>query len=465
MLRTILSFSFLLLPVSALAQRPPAPDVTKGSVFEATSNAVRPGDSVGLRWDCAVPGKVRLDPGGLVMEPKAQVTVKPSATTVYTLTEAKAGGLLLGRVEVRIEPYAPYGEPAKVCAFEASTHAVLPGEPVVLHWTCTGTAKVKLEPGGLELDGQSEITVTPLETTRYTITASNFAGGASRTVEVQVLKSPVGQPARVCAFTADMRSIRPGEPVELRWECVGDSKVRLEPGGLELDGKDHITVQPTETTVYTLSAANVLGGSSRSLEIRVIPGLPNKVAISKRELEALPFPVTILSEIPKSQATPEFHHSDVKPAIEAPKRAIEAVAKPSSSNPEAGETMNVNETKTTAFRDANLPLAIALSEAQRAATSPNQWTLRLVVSGSLEGLKVLAKHGGKSAEDLMVLPFVRKDGFRWWQACYGAFPSKSAALQAYAKLPEALRKALSKPLLLHLDRLPGDAPRAAEPGS
>ena len=127
--------------------------------------------------------------------------------------------------------------------------------------------------------------------------------------------------------------------------------------------------------------------------------------------------------------------------------------------------MNVNETKTTAFRDANLPLAIALSEAQRAATSPNQWTLRLVVSGSLEGLKVLAKHGGKSAEDLMVLPFVRKDGFRWWQACYGAFPSKSAALQAYAKLPEALRKALSKPLLLHLDRLPGDAPRAAEPGS
>ncbi|MDE3244573.1 MAG: hypothetical protein KGN80_00685 [Acidobacteriota bacterium] len=454
MLRIILSLSFLLLPPNAPAQQPPAPDVKKGSVFEATSTAVRPGDSVGLRWECPVTGKVRLDPGGLVMEPKGQVTVKPSATTVYTLTEAKAGGALLGRVEVRIEPYAPYGEPAKVCAFEASTHAVLPGEPVVLHWTCTGTAKVKLEPGGLELDGQSEITVTPLETTRYTITASNFAGGASRTVEVQVLKSPVGQPARVCAFTADLNAIRPGEPVELRWECVGDSKVRLEPGGLELDGKDHITVQPTETTVYTLSAANVLGGSSRSLEIRVIPGLPPRAPNPSEAVAAA-------ASIPEPLKTKQ---EPAAPAVERTMPAPEAVPAIASNEPTA-QAANPNEAKTAAFRDANLPLAIALSETQRAAAPPDRWTVRLVVSGSILGLKVLAKHGGKEAEELMVLPFVRKDGFRWWQACYGAFPSKSTALQAYARLPEALRKALSKPLPLHLDRLPGDAPKAAEPGA
>ncbi len=477
MLRATFFTPLFLVALNTLAQAPPAPEIAKTNVFEATSNAVRPGDSIGLRWDCAVAGKLRLDPGGLVMAAKGQITVKPSATTIYTLTEARPGGAMLGRVEVRIEPYAPYGEPAKVCAFEASTHAVLPGEPVVLHWTCTGTAKVKLEPGGLELDGQSEITVTPLETTRYTITASNFAGGASRTVEVQVLKSPVGQPARVCAFTAEQSAVRPGEPVELRWECVGDSKVRLEPGGIELDGKDHITVQPSETTVYTLSAVNVLGGSSRSLEIRVIPGLPSKVASSKRELETLASASTSTSEFPKFQAalgaassrnsdstaTPESQSAPVKPAIKTPKRALDVLTKLSSSSPEAVEKVTDNETKITAFREANLPLAIALSEAQRAIALPDQWTVRMVVSGSTLGLKVLAKHGGKSAEDLMVLPFIRKDGIRWWQACYGAFPSKSAALQAYARLPEALRKALSAPLPLHLDRLPGDLPMAVGP--
>lgn len=476
MLRTILITSVLLVATDAPAQAPSTTAAApKKVVFQATSNAVRPGDSVGLRWECAVTGKVRLDPGGLVMEAKGQVTVKPSSTTIYTLSEAKADGAMLGRVEVRIEPYAPYGEPAKVCEFEASTHAVLPGEPVVLHWTCTGTAKVKLEPGGLELDGQSEITVTPLETTRYTITASNFAGGASRTVEVQVLKFPAGEPARVCAFTAEQNAIRPGEPVELRWECVGASKVRLEPGGLELDGKDHITVQPTETTVYTLSATNILGGSSRSLEIRVIPGLPVKVAISKRELEALPFPVSVVSEFPvppstsgavaPKNAVPESQPSTVKIHPKALRRDLPPPLPSPASSAESPETVAVNDTKLAAFREANLPLAIALSEAQRAAAPPEQWTVRLVVSGSTIGLKVLAKHGGKDAEDLMVLPFVRKDGFRWWQACYGAFPSRSAALQAYAKLPEALRKALSPPLPLHLDRLPGDLPKAVEPGA
>ncbi len=443
MLQMILLSSCLLLSSHGWAQQPPAPEAARTALFEATATAVRPGESVGLRWDCAVSGKVRLDPGGLVMEAKGQVTVKPAATTTYSLSEAKAGGALLARLEVRIEPYAPYGEPAKVCAFEASTHAVLPGEPVKLSWTCTGTAKVKLEPGGLELDGQSDITVTPLETTRYTITASNFSGGASRTVEVQVLKSPVGQPARVCAFTAEHSAIRPGDPVELHWECVGDSKVRLEPGGLELDGKDHITVQPTETTVYTLSAANILGGSSRSLEIRVIPGLPEKMAVTRTVPEAL-------KPIPESLPVQAEH----------PPRTAEAV-KPRLvlDRPEAPISSAITDTKITAFREANLPLAIALSESQRAAIPPERWTVRLVVSGSLEGLKVLAKHGGKEAEDLMVLPFVRRDGIRWWQACYGAFPSKAAALKAYAKLPDALRKALSTPLPLHIGKLPGDLPK------
>ena len=92
--------------------------------------------------------------------------------------------------------------------------------------------------------------------------------------------------------------------------------------------------------------------------------------------------------------------------------------------------------------------------------NPDSWTLRLVVSGSAEGLKLLAKHGLKEAPDLMVLPYVRRDGFRWWQACLGAFPSRSEAMKAIANLSPPLRKALSDPLPLKLDRLPGDPPKS-----
>jgi septal ring-binding cell division protein DamX len=111
------------------------------------------------------------------------------------------------------------------------------------------------------------------------------------------------------------------------------------------------------------------------------------------------------------------------------------------------------------WKAGNLPLSLALGEAQRAQAPAGRWTLRLVVSGSADGLRSLAKLAQGEASDLMVLPYVRRDGFRWWQACYGAFPSRAAAQKAAASLDPGLRRAFGEPLLLKLDRLPGDAPR------
>jgi hypothetical protein len=71
---------------------------------------------------------------------------------------------------------------------------------------------VRLEPGGLELDGKSEVTVTPLESTRYTLTAHNAAGGQSRTLEVGVLgRSVQVATPMVCTFGASKSIIKPGE--------------------------------------------------------------------------------------------------------------------------------------------------------------------------------------------------------------------------------------------------------------
>ncbi|MBK8727393.1 MAG: hypothetical protein IPL96_15485 [Holophagaceae bacterium] len=414
-----------------------------GSTFEASEQVVRPGASVLLRWDCAGAGRVRLDPGGLVLDRRGQVTIRPSSTTTYSLFEASAGGGLLGRLEIRVDTTAPLGEPARVCAFTSSTSAVVAGEPVVLRWTCTGTAKVRLEPGGLELDGQSEITVTPLENTRYTLTATNLAGGGTRSLDVTVLRHPAfGSPAKVCTFTASRTAIRPGEPVELRWECQGDdSKVKLQPGNLELDGKSAVTVIPDGTTVYTLSVSNLAGGETRSLEVQVIPGLPEPPAVA-----ALPAPVAPPAAVPAPPA-----------AVPAPPAAVPAPppARPSS----APATTEALDAKLDAWKGGNLPLSLALGQNQRGAAQPDRWTLRLVVSGSTDGLKLLAKHGLKEAPELMVLPYVRRDGFRWWQACLGAYPSRAAAIKAIATLSPALRKALSEPLPLKLDRLPGDPPK------
>ena len=370
-----------------------APLAAQGFSLTASSNRVEAGQSVELDWSIPGQGPLRLEPGGLRMPREGRLLVKPLATTTYQLSEEGLGGPPVAQILITVDP--PPVQVPEVCNFEPSASAVLPGEPVVLRWQCNGASKVRLEPGGLELDGKSEVTVTPLESTRYTLSVYNQLGGASKSVEVKVLPTPVkGAPAATCAFDADRKFCYPGDAVTLRWDCAGESKVRLYPGGLELDGKGSVTITPAATTVYTLSVSNAAGGSSRSLEITVVP----------------------------------------RPKADVP------------ADPAAF------------LREARMDEALQAGAAMRAKAAPTSWTLRLVVSGSKDGLKDLARRGGAAAEGFMVLPFVRRDGFRWWQACWGAFPTRAAARKAFLKLPEPLRKAFPQPLALRLDHLPGDPP-------
>ncbi|HEY3399579.1 MAG TPA: hypothetical protein VGK03_03015 [Geothrix sp.] len=398
-----------LLPLVALYAQAPASSTLP--VVTAEPKEVRPGESVLLTWACPQAAQVRLEPGGMILPGRSQVTLRPAYTTTYRLFDAgpgtSSGGAELGHAEVRVTPGLPLGEAARICAFDASAKAVLPGEPVVLRWECAGSAKVRLEPGGLELDGKSEVTVTPLENTRYTITANNAAGGQSRTVEVAVLghrslaaiKAPS---AMVCTFEASRTVVKPGEQVDLKWICQGDAKVRLEPGGLELDGQSSIAVVPDKTTVYTLSVSNLMGGSSRSVEVRV--------------------------EVPRRVLTEKD--------LGDPEEAVKPL-----------ERMDLQE-------------ALHRGAALRAAAAEGSWTLRLVVSGRAEGLKQVARAAGPKAQEVLVLPYVRPDGFRWWQACYGAFPTRAAALKAWKQAPPSLQKTFHDALPLKLQRLPGDPPKA-----
>jgi len=387
-----------LLPLAALlAQAPVAVTVT------AEPREVLPGDSVLLTWNCQGVSLIRLEPGGMVLPARHQVTLRPAYTATYRVFDARPGGPELGQTEVRVTPGMALGEPARICSFDSSARAVLPGEPVVLKWECAGSAKVRLEPGGLELDGKSEVTVTPLESTRYTITANNAAGGQSRTVEVSVLGHRTATlpspPATVCTFEASRTVVKPGEQVELRWLCQGNAKVRLEPGGLELDGQSSIAVVPERTTVYTLSVSNLLGGSSRSLEVRV--EAPRRVLTEKDLLD--------------------------------PEEAVKPL-----------DLMD-------------LPEALHRGEALRDAAPEGSWTMRFVVSGRADGLRQVARAAGPRAAEILVLPFLRKDGFRYWQGCYGTQPSRTLALKAWATAPEALRKVFK-------DALPQRLPAAKATG-
>jgi len=209
--------------------------------------------------------------------------------------------------------------------------------------------------------------------------------------------------ATVCTFEASRTVVKPGEQVDLRWFCQGNAKVRLEPGGLELDGQSSIAVVPDRTTVYTLIVSNLLGGSSRSLEVRV--EAPRRV-LTEKDL------------IDPAETIKPLDHMD-------------------------------------------LPEALHWGETKRAAAPEGSWTMRLVVSSRPQGLKQVAKAAGSKTTEVLVLPFLRKDGFRFWQACYGIFPSRALALKAWKKAPETLRNTFKDALPQQLPEPAVPAPEAA----
>jgi septal ring-binding cell division protein DamX len=102
----------------------------------------------------------------------------------------------------------------------------------------------------------------------------------------------------------------------------------------------------------------------------------------------------------------------------------------------------------------DLPEALHRGERLRAAAPEGAWTLRLVVSGRADGLKQVARAAGPKAAEIMVLPFLRRDGLRFWQACYGTYPSRPQALKAWRTAPEALRRAFPDALSQRLTKAP-----------
>jgi len=107
----------------------------------------------------------------------------------------------------------------------------------------------------------------------------------------------------------------------------------------------------------------------------------------------------------------------------------------------------------------DLSEALHWGAAKRDAAPEGSWTMRLVVSSRAQGLKQVARAAGPRTTEILVLPFLRKDGFRFWQACYGIFPNRAQALKAWSRAPESLRN-FSKDALPQ--RLPEPPPKAAE---
>ena len=227
--------------------------------FSADPPTVLPGAETTLSWRVTGAEKLTLKNGDSEQDVTGQteVTVKPAATTTYTLTASNFFGDDSAELRVQV------GTPPVISRFRASDTTLTPGSDVTLSWNVRDASKLTLTGGGgpLDVTGDTSVTLKVSETTTFTLIAENAVGKVEERLEVRV-----GQAPTIEVFSAAPPLITPGASSTLSWR-VRNGNVRL--NGDPVDSSGSLSVTPSETTTYTLTATNDFGQSAQEVEVRV----------------------------------------------------------------------------------------------------------------------------------------------------------------------------------------------------
>ena len=194
--------------------------------------------------------------------------VSPSATTTYTITATGAGGTVSENVTVTVLPLPT------VSSFFAYLPNLPFGYSTRLRWFCRHADTVSIDNGIGTVDDIGTVTVAPTETTTYTITATGAGGTATESVTITVLPLPT------VSLSADPLSITAGGSSTLTWSSMNADTVSIDNGIGMVDHSGAITVAPTETTTYTITAAGPSGIDSDTVTVEVVFSGPPSITIS-----------------------------------------------------------------------------------------------------------------------------------------------------------------------------------------
>jgi hypothetical protein len=235
-------------------------------LFSATPAAILPGQSSTLTWSVQNSTSVTINPTLGAVAASGSSSASPTATTTYTLQATGPGGTVQATVTVQVGT-APPGNP-QIIRFEANPVSIAPGQSSTLSWTTTGASTVTISPtvGSVTLNGST--TVTPAQTTTYTLTATS-ADGRSVSAPVQVIVAPANIP-QILTFVANPQTIDAGQSSQLCWQVSGATNITIDPGvGTNLNANDCATVKPNVTTTYTLTAVNAQGTIKANVTVNV----------------------------------------------------------------------------------------------------------------------------------------------------------------------------------------------------
>ncbi len=228
--------------------------------FAANPSRIKPGESATLTWQVQNADSVEISGIGAVNASSGSIQVTPTATTTYKLTAKNKSGEVNDTVQVIVDQPA-----ARVVSFRAAPSTIKVGDSANLVWETENAQKVAISGIG-QVNPSGTASVSPRETTTYTITVTNQFGEVNSTVTVTV--TPAGSAPRIGTFTSSPVEVGEGEAATLTWQVEGAESVEITDLG-KVAASGSAVVRPTETRTYTMTATNQYGTETAGVTIKV----------------------------------------------------------------------------------------------------------------------------------------------------------------------------------------------------
>jgi PKD repeat protein len=232
------------------------------ATFSASPTTIAAGASSALTWTSANATSVTIDHGVGAQPLSGTTNVSPSTTTTYTLTASGPGGQVTKTATVTIAP-------APTIAFSASPNVIGSGQSSTLNWTTTNATSVSIDHGLGAQPLSGSTSVSPSSTTTYTLTATGPGGQLTSQATVTISGGPA------VTFTANPTTISPGQSSTLSWTTTNATSVSIDNGIGSKPLGGSVTVSPSVSTSYILTAIGPSG--TTTVEARVTVATPPTV--------------------------------------------------------------------------------------------------------------------------------------------------------------------------------------------
>lgn len=149
--------------------------------FAASAEVVSSGSAVELSWSSdPTNDSLEIDNGIGDVAGLSTITVNPTATTTYTITGTRGLDTIERQVTVLVD-----SAPLVNSFTNAGSETILEGQTTKVRWDVFG--EVSLSINGTDVSGQDSIELSPIETTVYTLTATNAFGSTTSELTITVV--------------------------------------------------------------------------------------------------------------------------------------------------------------------------------------------------------------------------------------------------------------------------------------